>query len=88
MRAGPDGVDGTDDDVPLQNPGEIGANIPGSGGPGVAAQGLANFVDVRSYVFEVRVDADINGYKRTFYGIVSRGGGGGQQLQCIKFYWE
>ena len=30
----------------------------------------------------------INGYHRTFHGIVSRGGGGGQQINCVKFYWE
>jgi Type II secretion system (T2SS), protein K len=88
QRSGPDGVDGTDDDVPLQNPGEIGANVPGAGGIGVAAQGLANFVDVRSYVFEVKVEAQIGDYKRVFTGVVGRGGGGGQQIQCVRFYWE
>jgi hypothetical protein len=89
QRAGPDGQDGTDDDIPFQNPGEInGANVPGTAGIGAPTQSLGNYVDVRSYVFEVRVDADINGYKRTFYGIVGRGGGGAQQFQCVKFYWE
>ena len=53
-----------------------------------AAHSRRNYVGVRSYVFEVKVEADINDYKRTFYGIVSRGGGGGQQLDCVKFYWE
>jgi general secretion pathway protein K len=97
QRAGPDGRDGTDDDVPMQSPGEISGNLPGGGGGnvngappvGIAAQGLGNYVDVRSFVFQVKVDAVINDYKRTFYGIVARGGlGGGQQLQCVKFYWE
>ena len=83
-RTGPDGVDGTDDDVPLQNPGEL-SEFLGAGG---ATGALANYVDVRSYVFQVKVDAEIDDYKRTFYGIVSRGGGGGQQIQCVKFYWE
>jgi hypothetical protein len=54
----------------------------------MAAQGLANYVDVRSYVFDVTVDAYINDYHRTFHGIVSRGSGGGQQITCVKFYWE
>jgi hypothetical protein len=39
----------------------------------------------------VKVDTEINGYTRAYYGIVSRGGGagpGGQKLQCVKFYWE
>jgi len=107
QRAGPDGIDGTDDDAPFQNIGEINGGMPGGPGPGpggvgpgapgnipgappagLAAQGLANYIDVRSYIFQVRVDAEINNYKRTFYGIVSRANGGGQQLQCVRFYWE
>jgi general secretion pathway protein K len=83
-RAGPDGQDGTDDDVPLQNPGELSEFL----GPGTQPAALGSYVGVRSYVFEVKVEAQINDYKRTFYGIVSRGGGGGQQINCVKFYWE
>ena len=84
-RQGPDGQDGTDDDVPLQNPGELSEFL----GQGGATGALATYVDVRSYVFMVKVDAHIDDYHRIFYGIISRGqGGGGQQLQCIKFYWE
>ncbi len=80
----------------MQNPGEInsglggnGENVQGAPPQGIAAQGLANYVDVRSYVFEVKVDADINGYKRTFYGIVSRGAQAvASSSECVKFYWE
>jgi general secretion pathway protein K len=100
QRAGPDGVDGTDDDAPFQNIGEINsgmqgagpngppANVPGAPPVGVAAQGLASYIDVRSYVFEVKVDAEINGYHRNYYGIVSRAGPSGQKIQCVKFYWD
>jgi general secretion pathway protein K len=96
QRAGPDGVDGTDDDMPFQNIGEINggfggggpANIPGGPPMGAATMALNNYIDVRSYVFKVRVDAEINGYKRTFYGIVSRAGFGAQQTRCVKFYWD
>jgi general secretion pathway protein K len=100
QRAGPDGIDGTDDDAPFQNIGEINggmpgggpgappANVPGAPPAGIAAQGLANYIDVRSYVFEVKVDAEINGYHREYYGIVSRAGASGQKIQCVKFYWE
>lgn len=102
QRAGPDGVDGTDDDVPFQNIGEINGgglggagrpgpgpgNVPGAPPAGIAAQGLAAYIDVRSYIFEVKVDAEINNYHRTFYGIVSRSGSSGQQLKCVRFYWE
>lgn len=89
QRAGPDGIDGTEDDAPIQNIGEInGLNVPGAAQVGTATQNLAAYIGVRSYVFEVRVDAEINGYKRKFYGIVSRTGGTGQQIKCVKFYWD
>jgi general secretion pathway protein K len=88
-RAGPDGIDGTEDDAPFLSPGEInGMNVTGAPQPGNPTQNLANYIGVRSYVFEVRVDAEINGYKRSFYGVVSRGGAGAQQFKCVKFYWE
>jgi type II secretory pathway component PulK len=89
QRSGPDGIDGTDDDAPFQNIGEInGANVAGAQGQGTQTSALGNYIDVRSYVFEVKVEAVINDYKRTFYGIVSRAGASGQQIKCVKFYWE
>jgi general secretion pathway protein K len=89
QRAGPDGIDGTDDDVPFQNPQEIfSGNIPGGPPMGGPAQQLGMMCDVRSYVFEVHVEAELNGYKRSFIGIVSRGGPGAQQFRCVKFYWN
>jgi general secretion pathway protein K len=109
-RAGPDGVDGTDDDAPFQNTGEFLSGAQGGGpgngfggrqgnpgapggpngpgGPGGQQQGAANFIDVRSYVYKVQVDAEINGYKRTFYGIIGRAAANTQQFACVKFYWE
>jgi general secretion pathway protein K len=89
QRAGPDGIDGTEDDAPIQNVGELNVmNVGGAPQIGQPAQNLSAFVGVRSFVFEVRVDAEINGYKRSFYGIVSRTGAQGQQLKCVKFYWD
>jgi general secretion pathway protein K len=89
QRAGPDGIDGTEDDAPIQNIGEInGMNVAGGPQVGQQAQNLSAYIGVRSYIFEVRVDAEINGYKRAFYGIVSRAGAQNQQLKCVKFYWE
>jgi hypothetical protein len=89
QRAGPDGIDGTEDDAPIQNVGELNVmNVGGAPQIGQPAQNLSAFVGVRSFVFEVRVDAEINGYKRSFYGIVSRMGNQGQQLKCVKFYWD
>jgi general secretion pathway protein K len=95
QRAGPDGQDGTEDDAPFQNPAEIMSGIGGlngnvQGGPagGAQAGALSQYVDVRSYVFEVHIEATINGYKRNFVGIVSRNGPSGAQLKCVRFYWE
>jgi type II secretory pathway component PulK len=89
QRAGPDGEDGTDDDVPMQSPGDIsGDNVPGGPQAGVQAGNIANYVGVRSYVFDVKVDASINDYHRIFHGVIARGGGGGQQFDCKVFYWE
>ena len=109
-RAGPDGMDGTDDDAPFQNTGEFlsgmqGGGMPGAsfqgngpngagarqgvpGFPGSPQQGVNGSIDVRSYVYKVQVDAEINGYKRTFYGIIGRAGSNAQQFACVKFYWE
>jgi general secretion pathway protein K len=97
QRAGPDGIDGTEDDAPFQNIGEINGGMPGGPGrgsvpqgppTGTATQGMGAYIDVVSRVFQVKVEAEINNYKRTFYGILSRGTGNAQQLQCVKFYWE
>jgi len=113
QRAGPDGVDGTEDDVPFHSVQEINSGLPGAGLPvprpggavtpgrgpapggiqgapqaGVAAGGLAAYCDVRSYVFEVHVEAEINGVKRNFVGVISRGGQNGTQFQCVRFHWE
>lgn len=110
QRAGPDGIDGTDDDAPFHSIGEVSGILPpGAGGappgapprplppvpgppgsPPVPAQqtGLAAYCDVRSYVFEVRVEAEINNYKRTFVGIVSRNGSDPSQIECVRFHWD
>jgi general secretion pathway protein K len=107
MRAGPDGIDGTDDDAPFHSVGELNGGLPGGlppptgpgavppgGAPGalpaagLQAAGLATYCDVRSYVFEVHVDAEINGVKRTYTGIVSRGGPNAGQVTCVRFHWD
>jgi general secretion pathway protein K len=75
-RAGPDGVDGTDDDTPFQSPGQLqslGIN------PG-------NFCNVRSSTFEVHVTAQIGDSKREFIAIIFRTTG--QNVQTVSFYWK
>lgn len=68
MRAGPDGIDGTEDDTPLRNPGEL----VNAGLPNQVVGVLMRYVDVRSRTFEVTVDAESNGYKRRFVALVGR----------------
>jgi len=121
QRAGPDGIDGTDDDVPFHSVAELNSGLPGGGLPpgmppggvppggmrgmpppqgagqggvpgappaGIAAGGLAVFCDVRSYAFEVHVEAEINGVKRRFVGVVFRSGQNASQIVCVRFHWE
>jgi len=130
QRAGPDGIDGTDDDVPFHSVAELNSGLGGAGGilppgmpgaapmpggmtaggvfssggvpppsaapggipgappVGLAAGGLAAYCDVRSYVFEVHVEAEINGVKRNFVGLLSRTGGNTSLIQCTRFHWE
>jgi general secretion pathway protein K len=68
MRAGPDAADGTEDDIPYRNPGEL----INAGLPNQVVQQLTGLCDVRSRIFEVRVTAEIQGYKRKFIAIVAR----------------
>ena len=123
QRAGPDGIDGTEDDVPFHSVAELNSGLGGAGGlppgmpgavpmpggmppgggpptgiapggisgappAGLAAGGLGVYCDVRSYVFEVHVEAEINGVKRNFVGLLSRNGGNTSLIVCTRFHWE
>ena len=68
-RAGPDGVDGTEDDIPFRSAGEL-INVPGLNRQVVGQ--LARFFNVRSSTFEVQVDAEIDQYKKQFVALVRR----------------
>ena len=80
-RAGPDGQDGTDDDTPFQNPGQLQA----AGVDPRAMQQIGNFVTVKSTTFEVHVTAKIADYTREFVAIIIRTGTGGQ---TVGIYWK
>ena len=81
-RAGPDGVDGNDDDMPFRNPAEV-AGVPGmnSANPGL----LNRYFVTRSSTFEVQVDAQIDQYKRTYVAVLRRNG---RDLQTLYIYWK
>ena len=82
LRAGPDGVDGTEDDTPFRNVGElINAGISRQ-----AVQQLARYCDVRSRTFQVEVDVTIAGYQRTFYAVLGRSSP--RDVQVLSFSWK
>lgn len=82
LRAGPDGAEGTEDDTPLRNPGEL-VNV---GLPNQAVQQMMRFCDVRSRTFEVVVDASIGSYKRQFVAILGRNNA--RDIQILSFDWR
>ena len=82
-RCGPDGADGTQDDTPFRNPGEI-ANIPGL--PPPVIQQIGRYLTTRSTVFEVTVEAKIGNMKRTYVGILQRGSA--RAIQTLTMYWQ
>lgn len=68
LRAGPDGVDGTADDTPFMNVGELAS----AGLPQAAAPMLSRYCTVRSSTFEVEVDAQIAGARQIFHAVLGR----------------
>lgn len=68
-RAGFDGVDGNEDDLPFRNVGEL-INVPGVS-RGMVAQ-LQRFFSVRSMTFEVRVETEVGDYHRTYVAMLRR----------------
>lgn len=67
-RRGPDGVDGTEDDMPLRSP----AQIPLPGDNLEIRNALQQYFGVRSLAFEVIVTCDIGGYRRQYRSMVLR----------------
>lgn len=82
-RAGPDGAEGTEDDMPFRNIGEM-ANIPGMR-PEIV-QAFSRFFSVRSSAFEVRVEARVDNLTRVYHTVLVRGMG--RDLQPLYLYWK
>jgi type II secretory pathway component PulK len=92
VRAGMDGVDGTEDDTPFQNVGEL-INVGGM--PPQYIQALRALCNVVSASFEVRVRVQVEQYERTHVAIIRRpvtglpgGGQRGGNVQILAAYWE
>ena len=83
QRAGPDGVDGTDDDTPFVNLGQlIQAGVP----PPVVGQ-LGRLCTTRSSTFEVHVTTQIPGVPpREYVAILLRRSPA--DIQILSFYWK
>jgi len=82
LRSGPDGADGTEDDTPFRNAGEL----VNAGLSRQVVQQLSRFCDVRSRTFEVQVDVEIGSYKRQFFAILGRNSN--RDVQVLSFYWK
>jgi len=80
IRSGPDGVDGTEDDTPFANVGELAS----AGIPQQVAPQVNRYCTVRSGTFQVQVDAQIGGSKRTYIAILGRNNQ--RDIQILSFY--
>jgi general secretion pathway protein K len=81
LRAGPDGVDGTDDDTPIQNLGQLAtAGI----NPQIIGQ-MGNLCGTRSSTFEVHVTARLGPISREYVALLWRASGG--DIRVVSFYW-
>jgi len=79
IRSGPDGVDGTEDDIPFQNIGQLAT-------AGLNPQQFGNLCDVHSSTYEVHVTAQLGDYKREYVAILARTSG--TVIQVLSFYWK
>jgi general secretion pathway protein K len=82
LRSGPDGVEGTEDDVPLSNVGEL----INAGLSPQAVSSISRFCGVRSSTFEVKVDVEIGMSKRRYVAIVRRNTP--KDIPILNFHWE
>ena len=82
-RAGPDGADGTEDDMPFRSPAEVFQRVPAAA---PFAQLALPYLTVRSLVFEVTVEAHIDNDVRTYVGLLRRNNP--RDIQLLGFYWK
>ncbi len=82
-RAGPDGVEGNEDDMPFRSLGEL-SNVPGM--TAQLSQLFARNFATRSSTFEVTVEATIGTYSRTYHAMVRRVNQ--QQIVTLFMWWN
>lgn len=82
QRAGPDGVEGDEDDTPFQNPNQL-ATV------GINQQFIGRITQLcttRSSVFEIQVTAHIGDASRDYTALIYRKSG--TDLQVMGFFWK
>jgi len=84
-RAGPDGQDGTEDDMPFRSVQEL-SRIPEFGANPNAIQMFSRFFTVRSLVFEATVTARIGSISRTYVAKLRRASP--RDIQVLSLYWQ
>jgi general secretion pathway protein K len=85
-RAGPDGIEGNEDDTPFPNPGLLSSGRVA----GVDPQLLANYSRLFTTIsasFEVTVDAQVNDYHKRFVAILRRPQNA-RDVQILQFSWK
>lgn len=84
-RAGPDGMEGTQDDTPFRNPQELSSV---AGLPPPVMQEIQPYLGVRSVVFEVTIEAHIGAQHRTYVGVLARNSQRDIQVLAFAPRWE
>jgi type II secretory pathway component PulK len=82
VRAGPDGVEGNEDDTPFTSVNQL---VMAELDPQLVAQ-LSRICTVRSSTFEVHVTARIGDSSREYIAILFRNSG--TDIQILRFYWK
>ena len=82
QRAGPDGVEGTDDDTPFRSVNQLAT----AGVNPQTINQLGRYCTVRSSTFEVHVTAKIGDYSREYIAILFRSSAA--NIEILSFYWK
>jgi len=84
-RAGLDGVEGTEDDMPFRAPNDL-INVPGMF-PEII-QVMQGLLAVRSMTFEVEVEARIGGHTGRYVALLRRNSNNPRDVQALSFHWK
>ncbi|HTD86496.1 MAG TPA: hypothetical protein VK850_07950 [Candidatus Binatia bacterium] len=82
-RTGPDGTDGTEDDMPFRSPQDIG-RVPGV--PPDVLQQASRFFTVRSLIFNVTIEVEAPAIKRTYTAVLRRNSP--RDVQVLNMNWH